>query len=232
MDTREELEQRFLEVVEDAWYRERGINWKPRQACDALAREVAAALAEMQEGGQTTGPVKDAIPPMASAIVSSFGPQPYPPDARLPTQPAPHYPDAAQPATPPAPEPAGEVADAVDMPNLFNLYVKRGWTLEEESDEVWKAARDDQRAAVEAATKALRERVRGLEEELRRANGRAACDACGGDGKPASGLPCMCRGTGLAAEGLITLRGELFDKDKRIAALEAELVEARKAGAK
>ena len=138
-------------------------------------------------------------------------------------------------ATPPAPEPAGEVTDRLEeaLLDVANTALM---------DALLEAARADQRAAVEAALAAernrlqvewskveveYRERIAGLEVELRRANGRAACDACGGDGKPVSGLPCMCKGTGLAAEGLITLREELFDKTQRIAALEAELAEAR-----
>lgn len=35
------------------------------------------------------------------------------------------------------------------------------------------------------------------------------CDACGGTGKPISGLPCMCKGTGRMSEAAYTLRGEL-----------------------
>lgn len=52
------------------------------------------------------------------------------------------------------------------------------------------------------------------------------CDACLGNGKPISGLPCMCRGTGKMAEAARYLREQLVQADTKIADALAELESA------
>jgi hypothetical protein len=42
------------------------------------------------------------------------------------------------------------------------------------------------------------------EAELREARERDQCDACAGTGKPISGLPCMCKGTGRMSVAALT----------------------------
>lgn len=54
------------------------------------------------------------------------------------------------------------------------------------------------------------------------------CDACGGNGKPVSGLPCMCQGTGLMSRAAEYLRLELFHRDQECDRLKAENVELMK----
>ncbi len=69
--------------------------------------------------------------------------------------------------------------------------------------------------ALERAVLAERER-----DEERAEN---QCDACGGTGKPASGKPCMCRGTGKMSVSALTLRDELVEARAKVAKLEAEI---------
>ena len=223
MATREEYERRFLAAVNNAWEYARDLDgcetasrWNPKAACEALAREVAAALAELAPAEQTEAAkcefhinAYETLPPEAKAALLKVVQDSYP---------------KPQPATPPAPEPAGEVATDDDRwnPNVwFDRWKKYIHTLgypEAWLVDHWDKARPfiadagalvmdfveaDQRAAVEAACAPLRERVRELEGRLLDLDGE------------------------LAAIHL----GDEPDYAKRIAALEAELAKARKAGA-
>ncbi len=49
------------------------------------------------------------------------------------------------------------------------------------------------------------------DEERDEARAENECDACGGTGKPASGKPCMCLGTGKMSIAALTLRHELVE---------------------
>ena len=71
----------------------------------------------------------------------------------------------------------------------------------------------------------LTKRVRGLEEQQRL---DALCDVCAGTGKPVSGYPCACRGTGSMRETVAHLRVvAMIDQPARIADLEEDLALAR-----
>jgi len=72
----------------------------------------------------------------------------------------------------------------------------------------------------------------GMVEAARREN---TCDACAGTGKPVSGLPCICGGSGKASDAMDGLRVEVYENEyalqealDRIKALEAELEAARR----
>src|ERR1035437_399521 len=65
--------------------------------------------------------------------------------------------------------------------------------------------------------------VRALRERLRQAETANQCDACLGNGKPLSGVPCMCGGTGKMSASALYLREQLalqhgaeFEQAKRI----------------
>lgn len=72
---------------------------------------------------------------------------------------------------------------------------------------------DEAQAAHDAYACGRRPPVVGLRdgrtecEALRREN---MCDACAGTGKPLSGLPCMCGGSGKASDAVVYLRERLF----------------------
>lgn len=53
------------------------------------------------------------------------------------------------------------------------------------------------------------EKIRRLQMEVERLKADGACDACAGTGRPVSELPCMCGGTGRAADAVTHLRGRL-----------------------
>jgi len=79
----------------------------------------------------------------------------------------------------------------------------------------------------DALTEILRlaERVRELEEQARLDN---LCDVCAGTGKPTSGWPCACGGTGSMRETVAHLRVvALVDQPARIAALEEDNAKLR-----
>lgn len=49
------------------------------------------------------------------------------------------------------------------------------------------------------------------------------CDACGGTGKPVSGLPCICGGTGRGQDEKIGLRRKVFELEREIQELKDRL---------
>lgn len=82
-------------------------------------------------------------------------------------------------------------------------------------------------------------RIAALEAENARLRGAAMCDACAGSGTPISGRPCMCGGSGHAADAVIHLRGALAAEEVRADRLRAmvpseeerEAIRALEAGA-
>lgn len=83
--------------------------------------------------------------------------------------------------------------------------VKERDALREELDQLRKEAARERAVLL----KKLDEAKLGLMERdaLRAEN---ECDACGGTGKPVSGIPCMCAGTGKMSRAAITLREEVI----------------------
>jgi len=55
--------------------------------------------------------------------------------------------------------------------------------------------------------------------ELEELHAENMCDACGGNGNPVSGFPCMCGGSGKASDAVQHLRKELDEAKRRIADL-------------
>ena len=62
-----------------------------------------------------------------------------------------------------------------------------------------------------------------LRAEVARLRAEDQCDACAGTGKPISGLPCMCRGTGKMSVAALHLRERLVARDAEVARLTAIL---------
>lgn len=52
-------------------------------------------------------------------------------------------------------------------------------------------------------------RIAELEKQVEQLHAENMCDACGGNGTPVSGLPCMCGGTGKASDAVNYLRQQL-----------------------
>jgi hypothetical protein len=50
------------------------------------------------------------------------------------------------------------------------------------------------------------------------------CSVCAGTGKPLSGLPCICGGSGLETDEIAGLRVSLFEAYKKLGAIEEALV--------
>lgn len=77
-------------------------------------------------------------------------------------------------------------------------------------------------AAMQPATaRALLDRLERLAKACDVFEQALKCDACDGTGKPISGLPCGCRGTGSLAEMLVTVRVELVEARQEIEWLRA-----------
>ncbi len=263
MATREEYERRFLAVCNTSLP-----TW---DAMEALAREVAAALAELAPAEQTEPP---------KAVDD---------DERWRTDDPELFPSGPQPATPPAPAPAvasvwkdgsyrieneldaiisandpewlvsipisefgvsplqGHAPTAVVMGRLEEQLSKacEGIDgLDDVTNVFLAAARADQRAAVEAECAPLRARVRELEEAFQGAIEK--CEKCNSefesrledrcpqwlaDDVNSLGLFIGDRHNGEESTPDAAIR-IITEQDKRIAALEAELAEARKGGAK
>lgn len=87
---------------------------------------------------------------------------------------------------------------------------------ERKSVSVLLASRDDERGA----------RV-DLEAQLAASEAGNRCDACGGDGKPESGLPCMCNGSGRMSDAALTLRELLAVSEAKAERLENAARSAR-----
>jgi len=70
------------------------------------------------------------------------------------------------------------------------------------------------RQAAEHERERAADKARIAELEAKLAQHQKDCDACGGEGVPESGLPCMCKGTGRAAEACTTLRELLVEAER------------------
>jgi hypothetical protein len=66
---------------------------------------------------------------------------------------------------------------------------------------------------------------RSLGSKAREVDPLDQCDACGGTGKPLSGKPCMCQGTGRMSVAAIYLRERLVEVEAERDALKADLVD-------
>jgi hypothetical protein len=73
----------------------------------------------------------------------------------------------------------------------------------------------------------LEEELKKAQDEVARLRGENTCDACCGNGKPISGLPCMCGGSGKKSDAVDVLREELFTTHKRLDAALAEIAALR-----
>jgi hypothetical protein len=169
MATKEELERRFLTAID---LTPQHPNYF-KLAVQVLAREVAAALAEVAQprGLAEAGPVIQVIasgPPKRSAV-------------DIMTDPAPMLEWKA--ATPPPPAPQGEVMTAMEE---FMGEVQTEptlWTQGRWRSGFVAAARADQRAAVRAACAPLRERIAELAQLAHRHWLAPRAKAMGKDGK-------------------------------------------------
>jgi hypothetical protein len=65
----------------------------------------------------------------------------------------------------------------------------------------------------------------GYEQGHAEQRGRAACIVCGGDGKPVSGLPCICGGSGEAQAAQQALTVMIHDKEQELAEQRRELAD-------
>lgn len=153
MATREEYERRLLVTVTKSL--------SPREAVEHLAREVAAALAELTP--EQTDPANEVWPADCVGCGHLVGNHMSVSGCAFPGCNCPRTPELAkQPATPPAPATTGGMNEAMA---LLLSEMRIGITCSTGA-QILAAERVDQRAAVEAACVPLRERIASLEAEL------------------------------------------------------------------
>lgn len=71
------------------------------------------------------------------------------------------------------------------------------------------------------------ERISELERQQTDLHAENMCDACGGNGKSISGIPCMCGGSGKMSDAARWLRRELVETQERQTDLLAALTKAK-----
>ncbi len=94
---------------------------------------------------------------------------------------------------------------------------RRILSIQPKSDDVGLPQRDANGAYVAAANPAV---ILRLTAALAEQTAENHCDACVGTGKPISGLPCMCGGTGRMSDAARYLREQLAERDTSIESLE------------
>lgn len=67
--------------------------------------------------------------------------------------------------------------------------------------------------------------IMAIQAGCEKAEQENTCDACAGTGKPASNIPCMCKGTGKMSVAALTLREELTAAEAKRVGLEKALRE-------
>lgn len=67
-----------------------------------------------------------------------------------------------------------------------------------------------------------------VKEEIESLQSQLLCDACAGTGKPVSGLPCICGGSGSGADEKAGLRKELFKVQSQLTTSREQLAKAEK----